>query len=197
MARNGGEYGGTEPASSGASGNDSVIAGSSIDPASLAGAGAGGTTDSAGGTFDPAIHSGPDKFNADGTFRRKRGRKSGGGGNNPGKASSQTDLKSSVEMLSQTLALLHMGIASATSAPEMVIDKNESDMLAKATVNLLDQFDITPDPKMQAVAGLIIAAGSVYGPRVYLIRERLKEQARNRENPGGAIVEFPSVATAQ
>jgi hypothetical protein len=99
-------------------------------------------------------------------------------------------------MLSQTLQLLHMGIASATSAPEMAIDKAEGDMLAKATVNLLDQFDITPDPKMQAVAGLVIAAGSVYGPRVYLIRERLKQEARNRENPGGAIVEFPA-AVAQ
>jgi len=100
-------------------------------------------------------------------------------------------------MLSQTLMLLHVGIASSTRCPEMVLDKGESDMLAKATVNVMEQFDITPDPKVQAMAGLIIAAGTVYGPRVYLIRDRVKQEAKQRENPGGAIVEFPGPVIQQ
>lgn len=178
-------------------GDGGVIEGASVDPATVAGTGDDGDVDGTGQRFDPAIHSGRDKRNADGSYRRKRGRKSGSGGSATGKASSSGDIKAAAEMLSQTLMLLHVGIASSTRCPEMVLDKGESDMLAKATVNVMEQFDITPDPKVQAMAGLIIAAGTVYGPRVYLIRDRVKQEAKQRENPGGAIVEFPGPVIQQ
>jgi len=67
------------------------------------------------------------------------------------------------------------------------IDKAEGDMLANATANMLAQFDITPDPKTQAIIGMIMACGAVYGPRVMLYRMR-KAQERQETQPGTAGV---------
>ena len=89
--------------------------------------------------------------------------------------------------------MVHLGIANFTNSPEMIIDKDEGNLLANATVNVLDQFDIHPDPKMQAIFGLIIASGSVYGPRIFLINKR---RAAEREKPpvdlSAQVIEFPT-----
>lgn len=74
-----------------------------------------------------------------------------------------------------------MGIANVTATPELVIDGDEGKLLAKATANLLEQFDLKPDPKMQAVVGLVMAAGTVYGPRAYMIRQRKAQQAAEKK----------------
>lgn len=158
-------------------GNGGVIVGPSIDPATLANGGSDSGSDSGGnGTdeFDPAIHIGRDKRNSDGSYRRKRGRKAGSG--STGKASAGSDLKGAVESLSATLVMLHLGIASATKSSELVIDKEEADLLSRATVNVLEQYDIRPDPKLQAMFGLIVAAGTVYGPRAFLIQKRRADE---------------------
>lgn len=53
-------------------------------------------------------------------------------------------------------------------------------MLANASANVLEQFDLKPDPKTQAIVGLIIAAGTVYGPRAYMITARKAQEKRAR-----------------
>lgn len=53
-------------------------------------------------------------------------------------------------------------------------------MLANATANVLEQFDLKPDPKIQAVIGLVMAAGTVYGPRVYMIQARKAQEKREK-----------------
>jgi hypothetical protein len=141
--------------------------------------GSGGDTDANGERFNPAIHSGRDKLNADGSYRKKRGRKAGSGagtgsGSVGSKGSRKADSAASVESLARVLAVLHVGIATATKTPEMVLDDSEASLLANATANVLEQFDIRPDPKIEAIIGLIMAAGSIYGPRMYLISERKK-----------------------
>jgi hypothetical protein len=71
----------------------------------------------------------------------------------------------------------------------MMIDESEAEYLAKATANVLDQFDLKPDPKTQAIVGLVIAAGTVYGPRVYMIKSRhaAEGQARKANRQGAGI----------
>jgi len=165
-----------------------------IDPSTLGGSGDDG--------FDPTIHVGRDKRNADGSFTRKRGRKSGGGssaGRNPGKGKASPDLKAATDTLSRTLLMLHLGIAGATKTPEMALSQDEADVLANASVNVLEQFDIRPDPKVEAIVGLIIAAGTVYGPRAYLIRQRMAKENAERKSqqnfdPASAVViDMPGV----
>lgn len=139
-----------------------------IDPTSIGGS---------DGDFDPAIHVGRDKRNNDGSYTRKRGRKAGSGSGGSGSSRKASNLADATATLSRTFLMLHLGISAATKTPEMALDQSEADLLAEATVNVLREFDIKPDPKVEAVFGLIIAAGTVYGPRFYLVKMRQKTEA--------------------
>lgn len=132
-------------------------------------------TDPRGGdfVFDANAHIGRDKTNRDGSYRRKRKRKYGIGGG-PSPQRSKADLSASIDGLSKTLMVMHIGLAEMTKTPELVLQETESSALAISVANVLSEFDITPDPKMQAIVGLMMTAGMIYGPRMYNIRERLK-----------------------
>lgn len=143
--------------------------------------------DSGGGddfTFDPDRHISFDKRNADGSYRRKRKRKSGG--NNEGRTTAsprsktKADHSASIDALTNTLLIVHAGLASVTKIEELSLEPTEGKVLAQALANVLAEFDIQPDPKVQAIVGLIVAGGSIYGPRMYLYQERMKrEKAKN------------------
>jgi hypothetical protein len=77
------------------------------------------------------------------------------------------------------LAIVHVGLASVTKTPELVLEEDEAKSLAMASANVLEQFDITPDPRVTAVLGLVTTCGMIYGPRVYLIRERKREENKS------------------
>jgi hypothetical protein len=72
------------------------------------------------------------------------------------------------------LGYVHLGIAGATKSPELILTDDETKSLATATANVLQEFDIRPSPKAEAIVGLVITAGGIYGPRAYFIRERIK-----------------------
>lgn len=78
--------------------------------------------------------------------------------------------------MARVLAIVHIGIAGATKTPELALEESEAEALANATANVLSEFDIRPDPKIEAVIGLVMVAGTIYGPRIYNIRERKKEE---------------------
>lgn len=148
-------------------------------------------------TFDPSRHISRDRRNADGSYRRKRRRKDGSLGPSAGskRAEKRSDYSASLDALSNTLMIVHAGLASVTKVQELVIDSDESKVLATSLANVLAEFDIQPDPKAQAIVGLIIAASSIYGPRMYLYNERMKREKIQRRPPaqvhpmGGVILE--------
>jgi hypothetical protein len=76
--------------------------------------------------------------------------------------------------------ILHTGIAGISNTPELVIDEDEGRMLAAATANVMEEFDLKPDPKVQAIVGLVVAAGTVYGPRTVLIQMRKAQEKREK-----------------
>lgn len=158
--------------------------GGAIDPASIDGSGGGSGGGSFGSRsaeqFDPAIHVAPDKRNKDGSYTRKRGRKAGTSGSQ-NYSKKTADLNASIEQLSKVILFAHTGLAVATRCPEFELDKEESDYLAKASANVLEQFDIAPDPKTQAIAGLIIALGTVYAPRYIMISTRVKAEKKAKQ----------------
>lgn len=82
--------------------------------------------------------------------------------------------------MTRALAIVHIGIATATKTPEMALDDKEAETLSVAVSNVLTEFDIRPDPKVEACIALAIAAGSIYAPRVYLIRERWKAEKNDK-----------------
>ena len=85
--------------------------------------------------------------------------------------------------------IAHLGISGATKSPEMELDKSEADALAQATTKVMQEFDVRPDPKFIAIAGLVTTAGSIYGPRVILIRERRKQERKEKANQVPANIE--------
>lgn len=139
-----------------------------------------------GDDFDPSIHVSRDKRNADGSYTRKRGRRSGSGNSNSGSSPKKTN-QASLEALQRMLAIVHVGLAAATKSPELELDTEDARALTLATSNVLEQFDIKPDPKVEAVVGLVITAGSIYGPKLYLIRERRMDEAKERDKQRQAM----------
>lgn len=133
------------------------------------------------GEFDAAIHVGRDKRNADGSYTRKRGRR-GGGASSPG--SKKANYSASVDSLAMIIGIAHIGLASAFSTPELALEDAESKRMAEATGRVLQEFDIRPNPKAEAIIGLVICAGSIYGPRAYMINERKKRERANEHDNG-------------
>ena len=140
----------------------------------------GSERDARGDEFDATIHVGRDKLNADGSFRKKRGRRAGSGDGNSASSGSRrkADNQASVEALSRMLAIVHIGLSSATKTPELTLTDDEAATIAKPLLQVADEFNIRPDPKVEAIFGLIVACGSVYGPKAYFIRERWKDEAK-------------------
>lgn len=185
------EFDGTGSDPIGSGGGDA----GAIDPASLVaagpGTGAGTAGDAGSGPGDDDGYerdaNGNVKRNKDGSPRRKRGRKSGDnsgrGFAGSAKAQSKDDLKRSIDALSNILLVSHLGLSGVTNIPEIALEKSEADLLANATVPVLEQFDFTPDPRFVAVFGLIMACGKVYGPRAYLYRVRKENERAEKAKP--------------
>lgn len=168
-------------ADTGGNGADNGTADSGSGSAFFLGGGSSGddSRDAAGNEFDPTIHVARDKRNADGSFRRKRGRKAGN--SSAPRSRTQADYSASIDSLARMLGFVHLGIAAAAKTPELVLNDEESKALAGATAKVLEEFDIRPDPKVEAIVGLVTTAGAIYGPKYYFIRERKKNERRERE----------------
>lgn len=162
----------------------------SIDPTSLVG---GSGNDS--GTDEYARNSdGSIKRNKDGSPQRKRGRKAGG--SNSGRSFGQTgnnqNLRDAIDSLASMIGFVHIGIAAVSKCPEIALDDSESKALAGATAKVMEQFDMTPDPRITAVVGLLTTAGTIYVPRYYLITTRLKKERKEKKDN---VVPFQSGLT--
>ena len=184
----------------GVEGNTGNIDGNSgpVDPVAFAAAANSGGNAGTGEDGFEYDGNGNPVYNKDGSRRRKRGKRASGGGASSARSHSSqktaADLKGAIDVLSGTLQLLHFTAANALNIPELVLKPEEGDSLAKATTNVMEQFDLRPDPKTQALIGAICVAGSIYGPRVYLYRTRLADEARARET-GEALVINPDGTT--
>jgi len=92
--------------------------------------------------------------------------------------------------LSDTLKLVHLGIAGVTKTPELELDDDDAKTLSKAVSNVLEEFDIRPDPKAQAVVGMIVACGMVYGPKLALIKMRVDDERKEKKAAKDNVVPF-------
>ena len=168
----------------------------------------GDTENGSGTVIDPGSIEYGDDYERDGNGnlvigssgkpRRKRGRKSGGnysgsGGTGAGSAKSSKGnnqaLMSGIETLSQTFLIVHMGLAKFTDFKDFELEKKEADNLAGSLVNVMEQFDITPDPKWTAITGLITTSAMIYGPRIVMYRidadnKRQMRRAKKPDNSG-------------
>jgi hypothetical protein len=157
--------------------NGGAGSGGAIDPASLAGA-AGGDNGGGGGDddFDPAIHVGRNSTNADGSYRRKRGRKSATG-------SAKAAPPVSVSGIEAVLVSLHTIAATVTRTPELVLDGTEAEAMAKSIAEVAKHYPTNIDPKLMAWVNLSATSAMIYGPRLWLIRDRKDKERRPTPAP--------------
>lgn len=165
-----------------------------INPASLTGGnpadsnGGGGTGDD--DDFDPAIHAGRDKRNADGSYQRKRGRKTG---SKPGSNSAPKGAVNLAGIETILLSMHHM-LAAATSTPELMLDEKEGKAMADAIAEVSKHYPMTIDPKTLAWINLASCATMIYGPRAYLIRQRKAQEKNAHKNSGDNVSIFPAAS---
>lgn len=180
MARRGdSEYAGTTPSSgdAGGSGGDGLEL---VSVASLGGDDNGGGGDGDG--IDTDLYQrnadGSVKRNADGSPRKKRGRKAGSG-------SSGTTSKNplSVSGIEALLFSTHAILSAALNTPELELEKIESQALAEATANVARHYPTSISAKTIDWCALATCLGLTYGPRVVLVRNRLAKE-RERKEPG-------------
>jgi hypothetical protein len=168
---NGGKTGSGDGAAS-ATGSDSIPGGGSGD----------GSGDGASGIIEPTRVSGG---NGDGNGSGDGGTDSSprrGRGRPPGSRTRPQKSEISVTTLAGVIAFAHVGLAAAFKAPAWELDDGEAKRLADAAKAVLAHHD-TPEISGYAMdwVGLIIACGTVYGPRFATLRRaRPAPQATQR-----------------
>jgi hypothetical protein len=124
------------------------------------------------------------KRNKDGSPRRKRAaRGSGGSRGNTGKTSKARPLHiGGIEAL-----LLSTHAMAAAFVSEMKLEKSEAHQLAEAISDVAKFYPnaVLTDQQV-ATINLFIALAMVYGPRLYLISARMKEDRAKKAKPAGA-----------
>lgn len=83
--------------------------------------------------------------------------------------------------------------AAATQTPELKLDSDEAQGMAKAIAEVARHYPTKVDPKTLAWVNLIMALMVVYGPRIYLIRERHKSERAERRGSNEFTTTDPDV----
>lgn len=162
------------------------------DENNAAGNATGNASGDGNGRIDPTAAFGDDisrdengniRYNKDGSPRKKRGRKPGSAGTSGansggGKSSSTKNSQNltAIETLAFAINGFHIALAAFTKAEELQLEDSESEALAKSVWNVAQQFDMSPDPRIIAIGGLIATAAQIYGPRIYVIADRRKKE---------------------
>ena len=82
----------------------------------------------------------------------------------------------SADSLAGILLTTHMVLAGFTGIPEIELESDDAGELSTATVNLLEQYDISVDPKLAAGIILFGVASNVYAPKVIMYKMRIAEE---------------------
>lgn len=109
---------------------------------------------------------------------RKRRAKRGTGGSRQQKAQAK---KVPVDSLARLLAMAHGALSALTKTPELEITDNEARMLATPLSEIFVLYDVQPPPQLMLAMEMTTAASYVYGPKLYMWRERMKEEAEKRK----------------
>jgi len=70
---------------------------------------------------------------------------------------------------------VHAIIASVTGNPIWQINDNEAAQLAASIEGIAAQYDLEVNPKIAATLNFAFVAATIYGPRIYLMREMAKQ----------------------
>ena len=121
--------------------------------------------------------------------KSKRGRKSGSGNNggNPtstGTATSRAKSKKTLVIdrakFAKQVVGAHAFAAHLFTSQLLLIDDREGELLANSLVDVMEQYDLSINPKISAWVGLLAASAMVYGPRVIMLNKMKQAEAQQR-----------------
>ena len=122
--------------------------------------------------LSPAPESGAGAANGsgNGSATTKRGRIS--------TTRAKTEIQSAIsaDSLAGILLITHTALAGFTGIPEIELESDDAGELSTATVNLLEQYDISVDPKLAAGIILFGVASKVYAPKVIMYKMRIADE---------------------
>ena len=116
------------------------------------------------------------------TNGEKRGRgRPRGSKNTPGGKQATKEVASDLTGL---LMSAHIMLASLTKVDEFVLDKEEAERLAAAIAKVNAEYGgMVLPPKAAAWIHLAMAGGSIYGPRLFAYKLRMKNEAMENKQP--------------
>lgn len=204
LSDDGSSIGGNRPADAGRNNSDGngdgiIETGDTINGIKLASADTAGTGT---GTGSGADEPGAWGFRADGTPRNKPGRKPGAGTGSGPRASKSAGKKanassSSVNGLEKILFSIHAIIAVKGKIPELAIDAQEANMMARAINDVQEFYGLEVSEKVTIWVNLVTALGTVYAPRFVSISVRKSREKKHPESKPSATVTPINAKAAQ
>lgn len=91
---------------------------------------------------------------------------------NPAEETLKSNL--AIDKLTQGVAFIHMALAGALKIEELNMGLDEAGALVVASLDVMKEYDLTPDPKTAAWMNLVMVSATVYGTRVMAYQTRMK-----------------------
>lgn len=124
-----------------------------------------------------------------GTGPTRRGRPpgsrnaTGGASGKPSGKKDKSNLAGSIEQLSRTLVFTSLGFS--ILAPELALSDAEATAITGALVNLLEVYDVKPDPKVEAWVGVAFTLGPIAATKGFQIRNRRRKERQEKRARDG------------
>lgn len=188
--------------SSGIAGNGEAPIGRIIDPENLLGGSAGGSDPSAGdgngGGGNSERVAGPVEFerddagnlvrNADGSPRKRRGRKPGAGNGSARKVGQKAKSDISITGVEKILLSLHSMAAVGFRAPELMLDETEARAMGEGIMAVQSHYNFDASAEVIAWVNLAMILMGIYGPRIMLIRDRKREESPKKKESAAQVI---------
>lgn len=145
--------------------------------------------------FDPERHIGRDKRNADGSYRRKRRPRGGGGAERkPREKRSNVSRLEAQQATARMFLIISGGIANFTKTPEYKFDEDDANTCGAAWNNWAEEFGVKPDPKIEATIGLVTALSFAIGPRIAMANARRADEKKAKKSATDPnVVDFTQI----
>lgn len=105
---------------------------------------------------------------------KKRGPKPGSKRKSKFTSETSPKIDIAIDKLTQGVAFIHCTLANVLHIPELEMGADEAGNVVAASIDVLSQYDLTPDPKTVAWLNLTMVLATVYGTRVMAFNARQK-----------------------
>lgn len=74
-------------------------------------------------------------------------------------------------------------LAAISRTPEFALSEDESKRMASAAADVAKHYNIAATEKQMAWLNLAMCGGSIYGPKFFAAKSRMRDEANSRKKP--------------